>query len=581
MHPKGRDPVARTRPREGIHLLTHPTRIIRAPMSRRTLLSLFFLLAPALAPAQQLIEFRAGIAPSPARAGERVVLTVTGKVTPGYHVYGAKETGSIPISLTLNDTAGLKAAGAPEIPDGHLDKGMGIDQWVIDGTFTLKQSLDVPAGTKAGALKVKMTVPYMACDDNHCEPPAEETLFATVTVEDGAARKEFAIPSESGGTTSKPSSAKTSESKPTPPAKGAAGTDSTSGSGGDDGLLAFLLLAVGWGLFTLAMPCTYPMIPITITFFTKQASARGGSVFPLAMTYGIGIVAMFVLIGVIVGDPIITVAQHWVSQLVIGLAFIVFALSLFGVITLQPPQALLNLAGKASRRGGYGGVFLMGFFFVVTSFTCTAPFVANLLSVGANSGSVGRIALGMAVFGLTMAVPFALLALLPGRLQALPRAGEWMHVLKVTLGFIELAAALKFLSTVDMQFQLELLPRELFLWLWTIIFGIAGIYLLGVVRLHGDNAEGVRPLRMTNGVLMLLVATYFGFGASGNRLDSLIEPLMPDYHAHSLIASAPSKSAGAAEPTVGALLVVDDLEKARALASEKRRWLLVNFTGFG
>src|SRR5262249_32922221 len=140
----------------------------------------------------------------------------------------------------------------------------------------------------------------------------------------------------------------------------------------------------------------------------------------------------------------------------------------------------MNVAGTASMKGGYVGVFLMGATLVVTSFTCTAPFVGSLLSVGATGGSTARVALGMAVFGLAMAGPFVLLSLVPGRLKAIPRSGEWMNTLKTFFGFVELAAALKFISNADRVWEWNVFSREVFLLLWGVTFVAAGLYLLGV-----------------------------------------------------------------------------------------------------
>ena len=164
-----------------------------------------------------------------------------------------------------------------------------------------------------------------------------------------------------------------------------------------------------------------------------------------------------------------------VTNLVIGALFFYFAFVLFGFITLQPPRFLLDVAGKASSTGGYLGVFLMGATLVVTSFTCTAPVVGSLLALGAQGGDYGRLVLGMAVFGLTMAVPFVFLSLVPGKLQAMPRSGEWMNTLKVFLGFVEVAAALKFISNADMAWRWEWLSRELFLYTWAGVLLMAGL----------------------------------------------------------------------------------------------------------
>jgi thiol:disulfide interchange protein DsbD len=341
-------------------------------------------------------------------------------------------------------------------------------------------------------------------------------------------------------------------------------------------LSSFLLLAILWGIITLLMPCTYPMIPITMSFFTKQAIARNGKVLPLALLYGAGIVAIFVLIGVLLGAPIIRFATHPITNLVIGALFFVFALALFGMINLQPPAFLQRAAGKASQTGGYLGVFLMGATLVVTSFTCTAPFVGSLLSIGAGGGAdTGRIALGMGVFGLTMATPFVALALVPGKLQQMPRAGEWMHVIKVFLGFVELAAALKFISNADITWQWGLLSREVFLVLWTGIFLAAAAFLFGWIRLEGEQGQHISPLRMVVGVFSLLSGLYFGLGSQGYVLDDITTAIVPNY-------SSPRLGGGGAGggQQSGHTIIKDDLPAALARARAEDKLLLINFTGF-
>jgi thiol:disulfide interchange protein len=335
------------------------------------------------------------------------------------------------------------------------------------------------------------------------------------------------------------------------------------------GLLAFLGLAVFWGLFTLLMPCTYPMIPITISFFTKQAHARGGKVLSLALLYGAGIVLIFILIGVLVGAAIIPFATHPITNLVIAGFFVLFALSLFGLVNLEPPPALMNLAGRASMTGGYLGVFLMGATLVVTSFTCTAPFVGSLLSVGASDGDLGRIVLGMGTFGLTMAIPFVFLSLVPGRIAAMPRSGQWMNTLKVTLGFLELAAAFKFLSNADLVWEWRVFSRELFLLLWALLFAAAALYLFLLAEGKRARPAGGRSLA---GLALLALAAYCLYGMRGRDLDRVMTAIIPNYSGGRFM---PEWWITGARHTI----VIDDYDAAVARAKQEDKLLLVNFTG--
>jgi len=349
---------------------------------------------------------------------------------------------------------------------------------------------------------------------------------------------------------------------------GAAGTEAETGLGGAD-LARFLLLAFLGGLFALVMPCTYPMIPITISFFTKQADARGGNALPLSLAYGAGIIGIFVVIGVVFGSLIIPFATHPITNVVIGLAFLYFAFVLFGVVDLQPPRFLMNAAGQASKKGGYLGVFLMGATLVVTSFTCTAPFVGSLLSVGASDGNVGRVALGMAVFGLTMALPFVLLSLVPGRIRAMPRGGEWMNTFKHFLGFVEIAAALKFLSNSDIVWDLQILSRELFLLLWGLLFIAAGLYLLGVFQ-RGSKPSATRRV---GGVATLAFALYCFRGMTGVPMDQVMTAIAPNYSGGRLMPAL-------YDPRASWALVKDDYDHALDTAREEGKLVFVNFTGF-
>jgi thiol:disulfide interchange protein DsbD len=489
------------------------------------------------------LTLQARMSPSPARPGERVELTLDATVAEGWHVYGSSEPASTQVTFALEDTPLLTDPGAAEVPPGEPHEVLGMVTYELRDTFSLAQRWTVAADAASGTTELTGTVRYAPCNDKGCLPDTETAFTVPLVIEAGPVRAAHAPSVE-------------------PPRQV---------GDGDGSMLGLLLAAIAAGLAALVMPCTYPMIPITFSFFTKQAERRGGSVLPLALTYGAGIVLIFVLIGVVVGQAVVPFATHWLTNLVIGVVFAVFALALFGVIELRPPAFLMDLGSGASARGGYLGVFLMGATLVIATFACTVPFVGFLLGVGAQSG-LGRIALGMAAFGATMAVPFVALALLPGRMQALPRAGEWMHVVKVWLGFVELAAALKFLSNVDLVLQWSLLPRELFLMLWFGIFLVAGVFLLGLFRLAGETRAEIGPRRMTAALANILLALYFLFGALGNTLDDVVEPLLPNY-SNRLAAVAGSNHGTSHE------LVADDYDAALARARAQDKLLLLNYTG--
>ena len=506
-----------------------------------------------------LIAVRATLEPATARPGETITLAIDALVDARYHAYGSKEKGNLPVELKDEKLrlGGLESAGDAVVPPGESATHFGAEAFPLPHEFRVSKRLKIPVDAKPGAITVRGHLDYQLCDENHCEPQGEIEFGATVTIEAGPARASATLP-------------------PTdiaPPVTQHEESESPFTS-----WWALILACIGGGLFALAMPCTYPMIPITFSFFTKQAEKNNGNVLALALTYGFGIVAMFVLVGVTLAGVIQPIVNHWATNAVIGVAFFVFAFALFGWINLSPPQSLQQAAGKASRSGGLLGVFFMGATLVITSFTCTAPIVGSLIAKVAELGTL-RVGVGMAIFGLTMAIPFVFLSLAPGKVKALPKSGEWMETLKISLGFIELAAAFKFISMVDFYFGWQVLPRELFLLLWTAIFVLWAMYLFGILRKAGTPSEGVSNGRMAGGMAVTLFATYFLFGALGYRLDFYTTNFIPGYSAPSVLARQEGK-AGGGHAAGEHRIVLDDEPKAVQFAMSDDKLLLYNFTGF-
>ncbi len=468
-----------------------------------------------------LIDFHLSVEPATARPGERVDLIVDVTVAEGWHTFGAKD-GS-PIALRTTDPGELVPEESNVLPDGDAQGTGDATRHVLGGKFQVRQRYRVPKNAEPAETALAASIAYQLADADGALPVAQGEFRMPITIEAGPVRQEYS------------------------------GFEPRS-------VWATILGGILAGLFALLMPCTYPMIPITISFFTKRAEQGDTSATGLALTYGAGIVGMFILIGLVVGEVIINFATHWVTNAVITIAFLYFALSLFGFVNIQPPRALANLSAKASTKGGYAGVFLMGATLVISSFTCTVPFAGTMLSATA-AGGHDRIVIGMAAFGATMAAPFVLLSLLPGRLRGVPRAGEWMNTLKVWLGFVELAAALKFLSNVDLGLNGEphWIPRDTFLWAWALIFAAATIYLI-LPLLKGTKPA---PVRIAGILLTALLAYWAGHGATTSKLDQILTAFAP-----------PSSEYLGDHEIVG-----DDYPKALALAAEQDKLLLINFTG--
>ncbi len=360
-------------------------------------------------------------------------------------------------------------------------------------------------------------------------------------------------------------------------------------------LLGFIFLAIASAGLALLTPCVFPMIPVTISYFTKQS---GGKPIRLGLLYCFGIVASFTLIGVIFtsalgGQGATVFAQHWITQAAIGILFIVFAASLFGGFEMQLPSWVLNMAGSAQSRGGSAGILLMGALFSITTFTCTAAFVGGLLAEAATTGSWTRPLIGMVVFSSVLAAPFFFLSAFPSLVKSLPRSGGWMNEVKVVMGFIEVVAATKFLNG---GFP-TLFPRTVCIVICVAAFLAMGLYLIGTYRLPHDSLRERTPV---TGLFLSMSAFAFSFylatGLDGTPLNPLIDGYLPAVeaqkdpeHRQSELVEAIKKSVGTARVSMsgahGERLGMearfkDDYEGAVAAASAANVPLFIDFTGF-
>jgi len=478
---------------------------------------------------------------SPARVGMAGAILVDLSVEPPYHVYGAQSGEGIPLTAEL-------------LPGGPERRWVGGGRVMLDGDHRDGSvTLEIPfTPALAGRLSTRVLLFWQPCTDTICDPNEVAYLPVEFDVEAGGAAPPTA--GDGGG------------------ARGGTAGASSGASGRPDGLekkslLGLIVASILGALVALAMPCTYPLIPITISFFTKQAEARHGKVMPLALAYGAGIVLVFAAIGFLVGSAtfgaqnVLNFATNWFVNSLFALLFLLFGLSLVGLYEIRLPSFLNDIGAKASGTGGYLSVLAMGTTLVITSFTCTAPVVGALLVWGSRTGEVAILTGMMAVFGLTMAIPFVLLSLSPQAIANMPRSGIWMKHLKVTLGIVELGLVLKFLSNVDLALGTFLIDRTVFLLLWAASFLAAGLYLLAA---SGALTRG----RALAAGFLLVVTGYLGSGLFGNNLPLLnLEAFLPNFGNYAYATAFPE-------------VVTEDYPRGVAVAKSKGLPILLHFTGF-
>ena len=297
----------------------------------------------------------------------------------------------------------------------------------------------------------------------------------------------------------------------------------------DKSIILFMVFAFVAGLAALLTPCVFPMIPMTVTYFTGKAQGKSR-----AMIYGFSIVFIYTVIGSALA-PLMgpETANHlsteWVPNLIFFLVFVIFALSFFGLFEITLPSGFVNSIDKKADRGGLIGVFFMAFTLVLVSFSCTGPIVGSIL-VASAGGEVLKPVLGMFAFSMAFAVPFTLFAVFPGWLNSLPKSGGWLNSVKVVLGFLELALAFKFLSIADQAFHWGILDRDLNIAIWIVIFTLMGFYLLGKIRLPNDGpSDKIGVPRLILAIATFTFVIYLIPGLWGAPLKALAGYLPPMY----------------------------------------------------
>lgn len=353
----------------------------------------------------------------------------------------------------------------------------------------------------------------------------------------------------------------------------------------DTSLLLFAIFAFAAGFVSIITPCVFPMVPMTVSFFSNTSSSKKESV-RKAIIYGLSIVAIYTLIGVVIakinGPEFANfLSTHWFPNILFTIIFVVFALSFFGLFEITLPNNFINKVDKQSDKGGYIGIFFMAFTIVLVSFSCTGPIVSTIL-LSAAGGEIVKPIIGMVAYSSAFALPFTLFALFPNWLKSLPKSGGWLNTVKVTLGFIELALALKFLSIADQVMHWNILNRNTFLLIWILIFFSLGLYLLGIIKFSDHDKGTIGWPRRVIAILCIVFAGYLGTGVAGNPLKQLSGYLPPleDYtNDTDKICGIPKYNEFLHLPL--GLQGYFDYKEALACAKEQGKPLFIDFTGHG
>ncbi|MDD6895874.1 MAG: cytochrome c biogenesis protein CcdA [Prevotellaceae bacterium] len=531
--------------------------------------------------------------------GDEAQIVFSGKIDDGWHVYSTDLGNDGPISATFNAVKmdGVKAVGKLTHKGNEISK--------FDNMFGMK--LRFFEGSVTFVQKIKFTKPnysidcyleYGACNDETCMPPTEVTFKGNG--KSPAVSEEEAAPAkaeEKTAETAKPEeAAEAAETEAEVAADTTAVAETAVGdttmtadlykpviselkayeeNPADSSLLYIFLAGFAGGFLALLTPCVWPIIPMTVSFFLKRNKERSKAIRE-AVTYGISIVVIYVVLGLVVtmlfgASALNALSTNAVFNIFFCLLLVVFAASFFGAFEITLPSSWSNkIDQKSENTSGLLSIFLMAFTLTLVSFSCTGPIIGFLLVAVSTQGSILSPTIGMLGFAIALAIPFTLFAMFPSLLKSAPKSGGWMNVVKVVLGFIELAFALKFLSVADLAYGWHILDREAFLCLWIVIFGLMGIYLFGWLKFpHDDPENRTNVPQFFLGMISLAFAIYMIPGLWGAPLKSISAFAPPmftqDFNLHK----------SAVEPKS------HDYEEGMALAKSQGRPVMIDFTGFG
>lgn len=529
---------------------------------------------------EDAVHFTQTFGSSSYRNSETAILNFDLKVEKNFHIYSTDPNIALnPTSTEFYDTTYFEVIGILEEPapiikyDPNFEQDMGIHK----KSFTLSQKLKLVSNLDPGEYEIKGSLNYLACDPVKCIPKWDD-FSVILMIEDGPPRLDnvanvtpwYSLYAMDDDNTD-------DEVEKT----GKEDADSMIDEAISKGLGSFILLSISMGFLALLTPCVFPMIPITVSFFTKIGETSGQSPLKSATIYTLGIITIFTSLGLALAFTIGATGANqiasspWINLFIAGL-FIYFAMSLFGYYEIELPSVLRQFSMKQEQRGGNIGILFMAMTFTLTSFTCTVQFV-GLLLVAASQGEYFWPGLGMVLFASAFALPFFFLALFPQYLAKLPKSGGWLNSVKVTMGFLELGAALKFISNTDLVWQWGLFTRPVVLASWVVISVLMGIYLLGKIQLpHDTKLDIVGVPRLMLSTLFLSFGLYISTGLFGQPIHGLIDSYLPPDFAYASGQASNNKLTG----SDGNLLWVESFSEGLEISRASDKPVFIDFTGY-
>ena len=514
------------------------------------------------------------------------VLTFNGVIDTGWHLYSqfTADGGSLPLEVLFKNQKGnFELIGKTK---ESKTKTAYNDIFEVNETFFEKkaQLIQEIHVINPKLAKVEVSLNYQVCKDACINL---EKNFTFVIPSQSKEVENVVSVQDSVKTTAVVASAEVVNKKNSIAVQSTATTPVTEP---EKGLLSIFIIAFFSGFAALLTPCVFPMIPMTVSFFTKQSKSKGAGI-RNAIFYGVSIIVIYVLLGVLVtwlfgADALNALSTNVWFNLFFFILLVVFAASFLGAFEIMLPNSWANKVDSQADRGGIIGILFMALALAIVSFSCTGPIVGTLLVQAASKGGIAPI-VGMLGFSLALALPFMLFALFPGWLNSLPKSGGWLNTVKVVLGFLELALAFKFLSNADLVLQLHLLEREVFLAIWIAIFGTLALYLFGKITLpHDSPMTHISVGRLSFGLVVLSFTVYMIPGLWGAPLQ-LINAFPPpmEYSESPLGIGVSSGTTNSSALPEGAklgphqIVVFDDYDKGLAYAKTVNKPIMLDFTG--